>query len=60
MRFLLGLGIGYALGLIIAPASGDETRRAIVEKADEFGREKAKELGQRMGETAYERITRGA
>jgi gas vesicle protein len=56
MRFLLGLGLGYAIGLIIAPATGEDTRRAIRERADEFGRQKAREVGQHAGEMAYEKI----
>jgi len=41
MRFLLGLGLGYMIGLLIAPASGQEFRRELAERADEYGREKA-------------------
>ena len=53
MRFLLGLGLGYIIGLLIAPASGEEFRRELGERADEYGREKAREIGQRAGEKAY-------
>ena len=56
MRFVLGLGVGYAIGMLIAPASGEETRRQLAERADEYGREKAREIGQRVGEQTYEKI----
>jgi len=56
MRFLLGLGLGYIIGLLIAPASGEEFRRELAERADEYGREKAQEIGQRAGEKAYEEL----
>jgi gas vesicle protein len=56
MRFLLGLGLGYIVGLLIAPASGEEFRRELAERADAYGREKAGEIGQRAGEKAYEEL----
>lgn len=56
MRFLLGLGLGYMIGLLIAPASGQEFRRELAERADEYGREKSREIGQRAGEKAYEEL----
>jgi len=56
MLFLLGLGLGYVIGLLIAPASGQEFRRELAERADEYGREKAGEIGRRAGEEAYQRL----
>lgn len=56
MRFFLGLGVGYLIGMLLAPASGQELRRQLAERADQFGREKAREIGQRAGEKAYEEI----
>lgn len=56
MRFLLGLGLGYMIGLLIAPASGEEFRRELAERADEYGREKAREMGERAGEKVYEKM----
>jgi gas vesicle protein len=56
MRFLLGLGVGYMIGLLIAPTSGQEFRRELAERADEYGREKSREIGQRAGEKAYEEL----
>ncbi len=56
MRFLLGLGLGYVVGMLIAPASVRELRQELAQRADEYGREKAREIGQRAGEKAYEEI----
>lgn len=36
MKFLLGLGIGVGLGLLIAPATGEETREQLSRKAQEL------------------------
>jgi gas vesicle protein len=56
MRFLLGLGIGYVIGMLIAPTSGRELRQELAQRADEYGREKAREIGQHAGEKAYQEI----
>lgn len=37
MMFAGGLGAGLALGVIFAPASGEETRRAIAERFEDIG-----------------------
>jgi gas vesicle protein len=37
MMFVGGLGAGLALGVIFAPASGEETRRAIAERFEDIG-----------------------
>jgi hypothetical protein len=34
---LIGLGVGVGVGLLIAPASGDDTRAKLPEKVSEFG-----------------------
>ena len=34
---LIGVGIGVGVGLLIAPASGDETRADIADKVSDFG-----------------------
>ena len=34
---LAGVGIGVGIGLLIAPASGEETRADIVDKVSDFG-----------------------
>ncbi len=48
--FFAGLGAGFALGLVIAPQSGEQTRRRIAEEAEdllEAGREQARDLARR-------------
>jgi gas vesicle protein len=35
LRFFLGLGLGFGLALLFAPQSGEETRRWLVETADD-------------------------
>lgn len=50
---LAGLGAGFALGMVIAPQSGEETRRRIAERAEdllEAGREQARDLAKRGNE----------
>ena len=34
---LIGVGVGVGVGLLIAPASGDDTRAKLTEKVSEFG-----------------------
>lgn len=34
---LLGIGVGVGVGMLLAPASGEETRRDISNKVQEFG-----------------------
>lgn len=46
VAFVLGAIAGAATALLLAPASGEETRRLIAEKARE-SREKATEAGQK-------------
>lgn len=67
-KFMLGLGLGVAVGMLIAPASGEETRRQLAEKAEDLaeaprlkvqealqkGREKAGEIGQETAENAFD------
>ena len=48
--FLVGLGIGSAVGILFAPKSGQETREYIANKtreANEYTRKKARELRDR-------------
>lgn len=56
MRFLIGLGIGYAVAILLAPAAGKVTRARMREKLDSSARDKAREIGARAGEIAYEEL----
>jgi gas vesicle protein len=62
LRFLLGISIGAAIGLVVAPASGEETRRQLRERADELkqrgveaGRRQAREVGSQVGERLFDK-----
>jgi hypothetical protein len=37
LRFATGIGVGIGVGVLLAPASGQKTRRAIAAKAQELG-----------------------
>jgi gas vesicle protein len=68
MRFLLGFAIGFGLGVLMAPASGAETRDKIAqrirdvaeiprqkaEKAAEAAKQRVGELGSRVGREVAE------
>ena len=65
MAFVLGAVTGAAVALLMAPASGEETRRALADKARE-GRERANEAARqgrdfvsRQKETLSSAIDRG-
>jgi gas vesicle protein len=48
--FLVGLGIGAAIGILFAPSSGEETREFLSAKADQgrdYAQKKARELRER-------------
>ncbi len=62
MNFLVGLMMGVALGLVLAPAPGVETRRRLRMKAEEMerramesGRETAGEVGREAGERLFDK-----
>lgn len=62
LRFLFGVSLGAAIGLVIAPARGDVTRRHLIEKGEqlkqrgiEAGREKARDIGSATGERLYDK-----
>lgn len=69
MKFLLGLMIGGAIGLLFAPAEGEETRRRLRESAEEYAKvpqekianmveekkEKLADMGARIGRQAVEK-----
>ena len=72
--FLSGLSLGVAMGLLFAPASGEQTRRRIrreasnltemprrkLKEAVDSGRSKAGELGREAGERAYDEVVKKA
>ena len=44
LAFLAGLTTGAVLGILFAPRSGEETRKLIGEKADEYSEEAKKQM----------------
>lgn len=56
MRFLMGLALGYSAAILFAPSAGKETRARLKERIDTKARERAREIGARAGEMAYEEI----
>src|SRR6202035_2703453 len=55
--FLVGLGIGAAVGILFAPKSGEETREYLSQKADE-GREYAQRKAREIRERAEDLVER--
>jgi gas vesicle protein len=63
MKFIIGLSIGVVIGMVYAPASGEETRRKLRERIEDAGisprqaalrmtdeaEKKAGNLGERIG-----------
>lgn len=56
--FLLGLGVGVAIGMLFAPKSGEETRELIKNKAGEGG-EYIKQRSADLKETATGWVDKG-
>lgn len=56
--FLLGLGVGVAIGMLFAPKSGQETRDYLKSKAGE-GTDFLKQRGADIGQSASEWVDRG-
>ena len=54
----LGLGLGTAVGMLLAPKAGTETRKDIERKVRE-GREHIKQQGQQLLDNATETVARG-
>ncbi len=55
LSFLLGTATGFILGILFAPASGEETRKKIQESAVKTG-EKAKESYEKIAKEAEKGI----
>jgi gas vesicle protein len=56
--FLAGLGVGAVAGVLYAPRSGNETREALLSKAEE-GREYMRHRAQNARSQASELVDRG-
>jgi len=56
--FLLGIGLGVAVGVLFAPQSGEETRRLLRDKADE-GADYVRRRSNELRDTATETLERG-
>ncbi len=56
--FLLGLGVGVAVGILFAPKSGPETRKLIRSKADE-GKDYLLKRSEDARESASDLLDRG-
>jgi gas vesicle protein len=55
MGFLVGAAVGGALGILLAPDKGSETRRKIKEKGADFG-ESISELGETIKDKVNEMV----
>ena len=56
--FVLGLGLGVAVGVLFAPQSGEETRRLLKDKADE-GADYVRRRSNELRDSATETLERG-
>jgi gas vesicle protein len=56
--FLLGLGIGTALGILFAPKAGPDTREFLLTKADD-GKQYLKRKSEELKDNATEIVDRG-
>ncbi|HSW48944.1 MAG TPA: YtxH domain-containing protein [Bryobacteraceae bacterium] len=56
--FVLGFGIGVAVGILFAPQSGEETRNLLKSKAGE-GKEYLKQRGEKLYESAGDVVEKG-
>src|ERR1035438_6949549 len=57
-NFLLGLGIGIAVGVLFAPKAGDKTRKQLSDKASE-GTDYLYKQGQQVRDTAADLVEKG-
>jgi gas vesicle protein len=56
--FVLGFGIGVAVGIMFAPQSGEETRQLLRSKAEE-GKDYLKKQGESLSESAGGLVDKG-
>ena len=56
--FLLGLGVGVAVGVLFAPKSGEETREMLRSKANE-GRDYLRRKGDEVRDSTSDILNRG-
>lgn len=56
--FLMGLGVGVAIGMLFAPKSGEETRQLIKDKAGE-GTDYLKQRSSGLKQSASEWVDKG-
>jgi gas vesicle protein len=56
--FVLGFGIGVAVGILFAPQSGEETRQLLRTKADE-GKDYLKKRSEALYESAGDLVEKG-
>jgi gas vesicle protein len=56
--FVLGLGIGVAVGVLFAPQSGEDTRHMLQSKAEE-GKGYLKKQGESLSESAGDLVEKG-
>ena len=56
--FIMGVGVGAALGILLAPQSGEETREDLLRRADE-GREYVRRTSGELRERAGEVVEQG-
>lgn len=62
VRFFIGLFCGVTVGILIAPARGEETRRRLHERVEQWherqveqGREAARDVSSAVAERLYDR-----
>ncbi len=54
MKFALGIAMGFVVGMLIAPRSGEETREMLLDKAGDLAKAPQREVENRLREIAKE------
>ncbi len=52
MKFILGIAVGFFVGLLIAPRSGEETRELLMDRAGEIAEAPQRRVEERIREIA--------